>query len=129
MDNWEIDDETMMKMYEEFEQQRGSAPVNEENVAVDFVPEMQVENLPPSRVGGTSTLAMDSGESKHQSLHGKLMDVLARRKTNNASTSRTGPRILCYCGAECQVVVCRSERNAGRRFYRCESYDLQTSNQ
>ena len=101
MDDGELDDEMMMKMYDEFEQQQGFAPLNEENVEVDFVPETQVENLPPSRVGGTSTLAMDSGESKHQSLHGKLMDVLARRKTNNASTSRIAPRVLCYCEAEC----------------------------
>lgn len=37
MDNWKIDDETMMKMYDKIEQQRGFVPVNEETIEVDFV--------------------------------------------------------------------------------------------
>lgn len=73
--------------------------------------------------GGTSTMVVVNGKLIKQSLHGKLMDALAHRNPNSASSSRPPHCVLCYCGDEYEVVVYRNERNTCQRFYRCESYN------
>ena len=54
MDNWEIDDVTMMKMYDEFEQNRGKGISSGADLEVDFVPETQFEKEPLNEDSGTS---------------------------------------------------------------------------
>lgn len=34
----------------------------------------------------------------------------------------------CYCGIECEVVVCRTKKNAGRRFDGCNAYNYHRIN-
>jgi len=53
MENWEIDDETMMKIYDEWEQ-HSSKTNNDVNLEVDFVSETPLKVIPPISDGGTT---------------------------------------------------------------------------
>lgn len=134
MEDWEIDDQTMMKIYDDYERNKGA------DGEVDFVPETQVEDLPT--VDATETneevetelvcatqanVVLENPQPVQKSMHSRLMTVLAHQNPDRSSSSIMGRSVLCYCGVECNVVVSKSQRNAGRRFYGCKAYiDAQT---
>ena len=138
MDDWEIDDQTMMEIYDDYERNKVA------DDEVEFVPETQVEDLPT--VGATETneetneeveselvcatrenVVLENPQPVQQSMHTRLMTVLAHQKPNTSSSTISGRSVLCYCGVECNIVVSKSQRNAGRRFYGCKAYiDAQT---
>lgn len=54
--------------------------------------------------------------------HARLMEVIARQNPNRSSSSITDRTVLCYCEVECNVVVSKSQTNAGQRFYGYNAY-------
>ena len=128
INDWEIDDETLMKHFDELEEKIGVASSSHIDFDVDHVPETQFEPVPRKFHSGSSTL------------HGRLCEVVSaempshqHRVGGNLLTPihPVGPSVprgqrsypTCYCGVMCVVVVCRKEKNAGRRFFGCSSYN------
>lgn len=86
MDKWKINDETMMKIYDEFEQKKGNEISSGTSLHADYVPKTQVEELPPTVDNGTSTIDVANKRLEQQSLHARLLGV-GRQNPNRASSS------------------------------------------
>jgi len=132
MDDWEIDDETMAKCLDDFEAQRNDdnekQPVNND---VEYVPETQFDPIP------------DTEQSVTSSLNARLRAIVANQRPGKeicvdgniigplhpiGPTLSPGAYPVCHCGDECVVVVAKTEKNAGRRFFGCSSYEEQLYN-
>ena len=113
MDNWEIDDESLVKYFEEVESE-----FDKISVEVDFVPETQHDSLDksinherPSVFDNESVGREDAGGQRS----GKQICF------DYESVDRVHRK--CHCGVDCEVVVCRNRKNAGRRFYGCSLFN------
>ena len=74
-----------------------------------------------------ANVVIENAQLVQQSLHSRIRIVLAHQNHDRSSSSVMRHSLLCYCGVECNIVVSKSRRNAGRHFYGRKAYiDAQT---
>ena len=111
MDNWEITDEVLVQFVERMEAENEFVPETQ----FETVTEAQFEIVLPAN-GVVVQSALDNqiclGETNQR----------PGKQINGEGRVRQDRHPLCHCGDVCEVVVCKTQTNAGRRFYGCAGY-------